>query len=103
MCSRLDPDESIGLGLGMAVCGNLITTVGLNVQRYAHTKATPGTPYTESKLWWVGVGLMILGEVGNFGAYGKLRVHTLFRSHSGARGDGFSPKLPRGTRRGPLT
>lgn len=29
---RLDPDESIGLGLGMALCGNVITTLGLNIQ-----------------------------------------------------------------------
>jgi hypothetical protein len=30
---RLDPDESISLGLTMALIGNLVTTVGLNVQR----------------------------------------------------------------------
>ena len=29
---RLDPDESIGLGLGMALCGNVVTTLGLNIQ-----------------------------------------------------------------------
>ena len=67
---RLDPDESIGLGLAMALCGNLITTLGLNVQRYAHTKAQPGAAYTGSRLWWLGVTLMVLGEVGNFMAYG---------------------------------
>jgi len=67
---RLDPDESIGLGLCMALCGNLVTTLGLNVQRYAHTKNSPGVTITESRLWWLGVTLMILGEVGNFMAYG---------------------------------
>jgi drug/metabolite transporter (DMT)-like permease len=67
---HLDPDESIGLGLTMALCGNLITTLGLNVQRYAHTKAEPGAAYTDSRLWWVGVSLMVLGEAGNFMAYG---------------------------------
>jgi drug/metabolite transporter (DMT)-like permease len=39
-------------------------------QRYAHTKAEPGLKYTSSRLWWLGVGLMILGEIGNFTAYG---------------------------------
>ena len=29
---RLDPDESIGLGLCMALCGNIVTTLGLNIQ-----------------------------------------------------------------------
>lgn len=67
---RLDPDESIGLGLCMALCGNIVTTLGLNIQRYAHTKAEPGLKYTSSRLWWLGVGLMILGEIGNFTAYG---------------------------------
>lgn len=61
---KLDPDESIGLGLGMALFGNLVTTLGLNIQRYAHTKAEPGEPVTGSRLWWLGVGLMILGEMG---------------------------------------
>ena len=32
---RLDPDESIGLGLGMALCGNIVTTLGLNIQVWA--------------------------------------------------------------------
>ena len=30
------------------------------MQRYAHTKALPGVKYTDSRLWWLGVGLMIL-------------------------------------------
>ena len=66
LSSRLDPDESIGLGLGMALCANIVTTLGLNLQRYAHTKSEPGVPYTGSRLWWTGVCLMILGEIGNF-------------------------------------
>ena len=36
---RLDPDESIGLGLCMALCGNIVTTLGLNIQ--VQTRAYP--------------------------------------------------------------
>jgi hypothetical protein len=65
-----DPDESIPLGIVMAVVGNLITTLGLNLQRYAHSSGDRNVPYLQKKLWWAGITLMILGEVGNFAAYG---------------------------------
>lgn len=34
------------------------------------------TEYLKSKLWWLGISLMILGEVGNF--VGKLDMHFFF-------------------------
>lgn len=79
------------IGITSAICGNLVISIALNVQRYAHLrikdKETPkqqlssgknddassanssGT-YFKSRLWWLGVLLMTVGETGNFVAYG---------------------------------
>lgn len=35
------------------------------------------TEYLKSKLWWLGITLMILGEVGNFVAYGFAPASTI--------------------------
>ncbi|KAI8888111.1 DUF803-domain-containing protein [Backusella circina FSU 941] len=38
---------------------------------------TGETDYLKSKLWWLGISLMILGEVGNFVAYGFAPASTI--------------------------
>jgi len=43
------------------------------LQKYTHVKNEEREVkihYTRNPLWWVGVSLMIFGEVGNFSAYG---------------------------------
>lgn len=40
-------------------------------------KAGGETEYLKSKLWWLGISLMILGEVGNFVAYGFAPASTI--------------------------
>lgn len=60
---KRDPDESIVLGIVMALVGNIVTTLGLNLQRYAHSRGDPRIPYTEKRLWWMGVCFMILGKL----------------------------------------
>lgn len=44
----------------------------LSLQKYTHTRQSQqGTkPYYTSRLWWYGILLMGLGELGNFAAYG---------------------------------
>lgn len=34
------------------------------------TSSVPPESYLKSKLWWLGITVMIIGEVGNFMAYG---------------------------------
>lgn len=89
------------VGILAAVLGNLIISIALNVQRYAHLRLNDqarlpvtmasGPPleaatssfasatgaassssmtYLRSRLWWLGVLLMTIGETGNFMAYG---------------------------------
>src|SRR5271170_3725151 len=92
------PPESSGwatfIGIVICLCGNVIISFALNIQRLAHERiqrkllhnpsdhrdAHPpkpaaagehaldedGTYYLKSKLWWTGLVLMAIGETGNF-------------------------------------
>ena len=61
------------IGVVLAVVGNLIISVGLALTKHAHNvnqkRATP-LPYTRLPTWWMGFAATLLGEVGNFAAYG---------------------------------
>jgi len=87
------------MGVGLSIAGNVLISVALNVQKYAHNNILSRSrsaeeeallsiessdmelnddlipklqkkKYWKSRLWWLGLILMILGEVGNFLAYG---------------------------------
>lgn len=76
------------VGIASAVCGNLVISIALNVQRYAHLRlkenensqhlpknsarmpSSHKATYFRSRLWWLGALLMTVGETGNFLAYG---------------------------------
>ncbi|KAK7502117.1 hypothetical protein BaRGS_00006481 [Batillaria attramentaria] len=65
--------KDLFLGSGLAICGNILISVSLNVQKYTHLKNAEREEtrhYTRNPLWWVGLLLMGLGEIGNFTAYG---------------------------------
>ncbi|KAH8551482.1 magnesium transporter NIPA-domain-containing protein, partial [Umbelopsis sp. PMI_123] len=108
------PEEShTYIGVVVSVCGNILISVALNLQKYAHNKlqqsanlisdangtlpyssphipnddgffgyrkSTPEsdtTDYLKSKLWWMGISLMVIGEIGNFVAYGFAPASTI--------------------------
>ncbi|XP_050403758.1 NIPA-like protein 2 [Patella vulgata] len=61
------------VGAGLAISGNLLISISLNVQKYTHmknSKREAPVHYTKDVLWWLGLTLMGLGEIGNFTAYG---------------------------------
>ncbi|XP_037836513.1 NIPA-like protein 2 isoform X2 [Kryptolebias marmoratus] len=60
------------LGIIISICGNVLISISLNIQKYAHVRqAQRGSkPYYTSVMWWCGVLLMGVGELGNFAAYG---------------------------------
>ncbi|MED6294877.1 NIPA-like protein 2, partial [Characodon lateralis] len=60
------------LGIIISICGNVLISISLNIQKYAHVRqAQRGSkPYYTSTMWWCGVVLMGIGELGNFAAYG---------------------------------
>jgi len=63
------------IGVVLAIAGNLIISISLNVQKHVHNRneARPESerqPFTRQPLWWAGFGGTIIGEVGNFLAFG---------------------------------
>ncbi|XP_075861249.1 NIPA-like protein 2 isoform X2 [Microcebus murinus] len=61
------------LGVLLAILGNLIISISLNIQKYSHLQLAQQEyprPYFKSMLWWAGILLMAVGETGNFAAYG---------------------------------
>ncbi|XP_078481276.1 NIPA-like protein 2 [Ciona intestinalis] len=68
-------------GTALAVVGNILIAISLNVQKFAHRKRQAdgivedstlcgSNSYLRSPVWWVGIILMAIGEIGNFVAYG---------------------------------
>ncbi|NXU53984.1 NPAL2 protein, partial [Turnix velox] len=60
-------------GVLLAAASNFLISVSLNIQKCSHLRLAcqmEPKPYYTSKLWWCGIALLGLGEVGNFLAYG---------------------------------
>ena len=61
------------IGIIPAISGNLIISFALALTKYAHNinqEQTEPLPYTHLPLWWCGLALTVVGEAGNFAAYG---------------------------------
>ncbi|KAL4617026.1 serine/threonine-protein kinase 3 [Arapaima gigas] len=67
-----DFDFTYLIGIIIAICGNFLISISLNIQKYTHVRQSQRSskPYYTCLLWWVGIALMGLGELGNFAAYG---------------------------------
>jgi len=64
--------SEVYLGIIISVCGNVLISVALNVQKFSHNKnnaAAEKKSYLLRPTWWLGMVLMGLGEAGNFLAY----------------------------------
>ncbi|XP_028673142.1 NIPA-like protein 2 [Erpetoichthys calabaricus] len=60
-------------GILLAITGNFLISISLNLQKYAHIQLSEKQnpkPYYNSWIWWCGIFLMGIGELGNFAAYG---------------------------------
>ncbi|XP_018411659.1 PREDICTED: NIPA-like protein 2 [Nanorana parkeri] len=61
------------LGIILSIIGSFLISISLNLQKYTHVRLAQQQnpiPYYRSKLWWCGILLMGIGELGNFAAYG---------------------------------
>ncbi|XP_053322754.1 NIPA-like protein 2 isoform X2 [Spea bombifrons] len=61
------------LGIILSIVGSFLISISLNLQKYTHLRLAiqqNPIPYYKSKLWWCGMVLMGIGELGNFAAYG---------------------------------
>ncbi|XP_056290113.1 NIPA-like protein 2 [Pseudoliparis swirei] len=67
-----NPLQTYLLGIIISICGNIVISISLNIQKYAHIRQSQrgSKPYYTSVVWWCGVALMGVGELGNFTAYG---------------------------------
>lgn len=69
--ARFDSRQTTGIVL--AVGGNLLVSVALNLTKHAHNvnqqRSVP-LPYVQLPIWWCGFAATLLGELGNFAAYG---------------------------------
>ncbi|XP_034384870.1 NIPA-like protein 2 [Cyclopterus lumpus] len=67
-----NPLRTYLLGIIISICGNILISISLNIQKYAHVRQSQrgSKPYYTSVVWWCGVALMGIGELGNFAAYG---------------------------------
>lgn len=67
-----NPLQTYILGIVISICGNVLISISLNMQKYAHIRQAQHSskPYYTSPLWWMGIILMGVGELGNFTAYG---------------------------------
>ncbi|KAJ6653819.1 hypothetical protein lerEdw1_008663 [Lerista edwardsae] len=66
-------NQTFLIGILLAVAGNLLISISLNLQKYSHlllARQANHKPCYRSKLWWSGLMLMGIGEMGNFAAYG---------------------------------
>ncbi|KAM6215111.1 NIPA-like protein 2 [Rhynchocyon petersi] len=60
-------------GVVLAILGNLIISISLNIQKYSHLQSAlqeHRRPFFKTASWWCAVVLMAVGETGNFAAYG---------------------------------
>jgi uncharacterized membrane protein len=60
-------------GICLAIGGNLLVSVALNLTKHAHNmnqRAACPKPYVQLPMWWLGFLTTIVGETGNFAAYG---------------------------------
>mmetsp|Transcript_39929 Transcript_39929/g.93252 ORF Transcript_39929/g.93252 Transcript_39929/m.93252 type:complete len:415 (-) Transcript_39929:76-1320(-) len=60
-------------GVTLAVGGNLLIAVALNLTKHAHNlnqRSRVPRPYVHLPLWWLGCATTLTGELGNFAAYG---------------------------------
>ncbi|KAJ8305607.1 hypothetical protein KUTeg_016152 [Tegillarca granosa] len=65
--------QDLLIGCILAIGGNLLISISLNLQKFTHLKnaeKTEDVHYTQQPLWWIGLSLMVIGEIGNFSAYG---------------------------------
>nr|XP_056710862.1 NIPA-like protein 2 [Euleptes europaea] len=66
-------NQTLLLGIVLAITGNFLISISLNLQKYSHVqlaRLANQKPIYRSKVWWCGIILVGIGEMGNFAAYG---------------------------------
>ena len=61
---------NIPLGIACSVGSDLSFSLSFVVQKFAHNRNQLQVSYLSLPYWWLGISLLIVGEVGEFLAYG---------------------------------
>jgi drug/metabolite transporter (DMT)-like permease len=74
-------DSITWLGIGLAIFANALIAISLNIQKYAHVKnealGDQRLPYHKIPMWWAGMVVNAVGEVGNLVAYGYAEASVI--------------------------
>ncbi|XP_062987387.1 NIPA-like protein 2 [Elgaria multicarinata webbii] len=73
-------NQNLLFGIVLAIAGNFLISISLNLQKCSHLRLmrqASQKPCYRSKLWWCGISLMGIGEIGNFSAYGFASVMVI--------------------------
>ncbi|GAB1289081.1 NIPA-like protein 3 [Apodemus speciosus] len=65
------PGENL-IGALLAIFGHLVVSIALNLQKYCHIRLAGSKDpraYFKTKTWWLGLLLLLLGELGVFASY----------------------------------
>lgn len=60
------------IGALLAIFGHLVVSIALNLQKYCHIRLAGSKDpraYFKTKTWWLGLLLLLLGELGVFASY----------------------------------
>ncbi|XP_030899005.1 NIPA-like protein 3 isoform X2 [Melopsittacus undulatus] len=60
------------IGALLAIFGHLVISIALNLQKYSHIRLAGSKDpraYFKTKMWWCGLFLLVLGELGVFSSY----------------------------------
>ena len=77
--SSLQKSRSMGstdaAGAILSIVASVISNFGVNIQKLAHTKLEAmephlRIPYTRMPMWWLGMGMVVAGAIGDFIALG---------------------------------
>jgi hypothetical protein len=71
------PIDLVSIGIGCTVGSDFAFSLSFVLQKLAHNGNKEKVSYTRLPFWWLGILFLILGEVGEFIAYGLAPVSLI--------------------------
>lgn len=66
------------IGVLVAILGNILIGLGLSIQKLAHkNNIIQNISYICLPSWWIGISIMVIGEIGNFVAYSMVQASVV--------------------------
>ncbi|AWO97102.1 putative NIPA-like protein 2 [Scophthalmus maximus] len=86
-----NPLQAYLLGIIVSICGNVLISISLNIQKYAHVRQVQrgSEPYYTSPVWWCGVVLMGVVELFTARLYEPVQSAFIHPENLPSRSDQF--------------